>query len=171
MKSKRPESYVIQLALSAVTTALVFVATWTIRIPNPMGGYFNLGDVMIFINALTFGPVIGGFAGGIGSALADIIGFPVFAIPTLVIKGIEGLLAGLITNRKSIYRDVFAVVLAGAEMILGYFLAEYYALGWTFEMALAEIPMTNIPQIIIGGAIGIPVAIIIRKRLPEILKY
>jgi uncharacterized membrane protein len=171
MKSKTPESYLIQLALSAVMAALVFVATMIIRIPNPMGGYFNLGDVMIFVSALTFGPIVGGFAGGIGSAIADIIGFPVFAIPTLIIKGTEGLLAGLITSRKSIYRDLLAVILAGVEMILGYFLAEYYALGWTFEMALAEIPMTNIPQIVIGGVIGIPVAIVIRRRLPEILKY
>jgi uncharacterized membrane protein len=170
MKSKTSEFYAIQLTLSAMMSALVFVATWTIRIPNALGGYFNLGDVMIFVSALVFGPFVGGFSGGVGSAIADVIGFPVFAIPTLVIKGIEGLLAGLITNRKSVYRDTFAAIVAGVEMILGYFLAEYYALGWTLEQALAEIPF-NIVQIAIGGLIGIPVAIIIRKRLPEILKY
>jgi uncharacterized membrane protein len=170
MKSNSSEFYVIQLALSAMMAALVFVATWTVRIPNAMGGYFNLGDVMIFVSALAFGPFVGGFAGGVGSAIADIIGFPVFAIPTLAIKGIEGLLAGFITNRKSIYRDIFAAIVAGFEMILGYFLAEYYALGWTFEQALAEIPF-NVVQVVIGGLVGIPVAIIIRKRLPEILKY
>jgi len=170
MKSKTPESYLIQLALSAVMAALVFVATMIIRIPNWMGGYFNFGDVMIFVSALTFSPIVGGFAGGIGSSIADVIGFPIFAIPTLVIKGIEGLLAGLITNRKSIYRDVFAVIVAGVEMVLGYFLAEYYVLGWTFEMALTEIPINTV-QIVIGGVIGIPLAIIIRQRLPEILKY
>jgi len=170
MKSKTPEYYLIQLALSAVMAALVFVATMTIRVPNPMGGYFNFGDVMIFVSALTFSPIVGGFAGGVGSSIADIIGFPVFAIPTLVIKGLEGLLSGLITNRKNVYLDMFSVVVAGVEMVLGYFLAEYYALGWTFEMALAEIP-TNIAQIVIGGVIGIPVAVVIRKRLPEILKY
>ena len=170
MKPKTPESYLVQLALSGVMAALVFVATWTIRIPNAMGGYFNLGDVIIFVSALIFGPIVGGFAGGVGSAIADIIGFPLFAVPTLVIKGIEGLLAGLITNRNNMYRDAVAVIVAGFEMVLGYFLAEYYALGWTFEMALAEIP-GNIVQIFIGGLIGIPTAIIIRRSLPEILKY
>jgi uncharacterized membrane protein len=169
MKSKTPESYLIQLALSAVMAALVFVATMIIRIPNWMGGYFNFGDAMIFVSALTFSPIVGGFAGGVGSSIADIIGFPIFAIPTLVIKGIEGLLAGLITNRKSVYRDMLAVIVAGVEMVVGYFLAEYYTLGWTFEMALSEIPL-NIVQIVLGGIVGIPVAVIIRKRLPEILK-
>jgi uncharacterized membrane protein len=170
MKSKTPEYYLIQLALSAVMAALVFVATMIIRIPNWMGGYFNFGDVLIFVSALTFDPLVGGFAGGVGSALADVVGFPVFAIPTLVIKGIEGLLAGLITNRKSIYRDILAVIVAGVEMVLGYFLVEYYALGWTFEMALSEIPL-NIVQIVLGGVVGIPITVFIRKRLPEILKY
>jgi uncharacterized membrane protein len=170
MKSKTPEYYLIQLALSAVMAALVFVATMIIRIPNWMGGYFNFGDVLIFVSALTFDPLVGGFAGGVGSALADVVGFPVFAIPTLVIKGIEGLLAGLITNRKSIYRDMLAVIVAGVEMVLGYFLVEYYALGWTFEMALSEIPL-NIVQIVLGGVVGIPITVFIRKRLPEILKY
>jgi uncharacterized membrane protein len=170
MKSKTPEYYLIQLALSGVMAALVFVATMIIRIPNWMGGYFNFGDVLIFVSALTFDPLVGGFAGGVGSALADVVGFPVFAIPTLIIKGIEGLLAGLITNRKSIYRDILAVIVAGVEMVLGYFLVEYYALGWTFEMALSEIPL-NIVQIVLGGVVGIPVTVFIRKRLPEILKY
>lgn len=170
MKPKTPEYYLIQLALSAVMAALVFVSTMIIRIPNPMGGYFNLGDAMIFISALAFGPIVGGFSGGIGSAIADIIGFPLFAIPTLIIKGIEGLLAGSITNKKKIYRDLLAVVLAGVEMVLGYFVAEYFALGWTLEMALAEMP-GNIVQIVIGGIIGIPIAVVIRTGLPEILKY
>ena len=150
----------------AVMSALVAVGTLIVRIPNPMGGYFNVGDVMIFVSALTFNPLIGGVAGGLGSAIADIIGFPVFAIPTLIIKGLEGLLAGLITNKKSIYRDIIAVLVAGAEMVTGYFLVEVYL--WGIGAALAEVP-ANIAQIALGGLIGIPVALILRRRLPELI--
>jgi len=132
-----------------------------------MGGYFNVGDVMIFVAALTFNPLIGGVAGGLGSAIADIIGFPVFALPTLVIKGLEGLLASLITNKKNVYRDVLAVVAAGTEMVIGYFLVELYL--WGLGGALGEIP-ANIAQIAIGGLIGIPIALVLRRRLPEILR-
>jgi len=157
----------IQISLWAVMAALVCVATLLIRIPNPMGGYFNVGDVIVFVSALTFGPIVGGVAGGIGSSLADLVGFPVFAIPTLLIKGVEGFLAGLITNKKSVFRDVLAVIVAGVEMIVGYFITELYL--WGIGDALLEIP-GNIGQIVIGGLVGIPVAVIIRKRLPEILK-
>jgi uncharacterized membrane protein len=163
----KKQNAVVQLSLMAVMSALVTVGTLIVRIPNPMGGYFNVGDVMIFVAALTFTPLIGGVAGGLGSAIADAVGFPSFVIPTLVIKGLEGLLAGLIANKKRLYRDVLAVVAAGAEMITGYFLVEWYL--WGLGGALAEIPL-NILQVTIGGLVGIPVAIVLRRRLPEILR-
>lgn len=155
----------VQISLYAIMAALVCVGTLLFRIPNPMGGYFNVGDVMIFISALTFGPAVGGIAGGIGSSLADVIGYPVFAIPTLCIKGIEGFLAGLITNRKALSRDILAVVLAGSEMIIGYFVVETYL--WGIGQALLEVP-GNVAQIAIGGVVGIPIAIVLRRRLSAI---
>lgn len=166
----KKENALVQISLMTIMSALVTVGTLIIRIPNPMGGYFNVGDVMIFVCALTFNPIIGGVAGGVGSAIADIIGFPVFAIPTLIIKGLEGLLASLITNKKNVFRDMLAVVVAGSEMIIGYFLVELYALQWGLGLALAEVP-GNIAQIVIGGLVGIPVALVLRRRLTEILKY
>jgi len=166
----KKENTLVNISIIAIMTALVTVGTLIIRIPNPMGGYFNVGDVMIFVCALTFNPIIGGLAGGIGSAIADIIGFPLFTIPTLIIKGLEGFLASLITNKKNVFRDVLAVVVAGSEMIIGYFLVELYALQWGLGLALAEVP-GNIAQIVIGGLVGIPIALVLRRRLPEILKY
>ena len=158
----------IQISLMAVMSALVTVGTYIVQIPNGMGGYFNVGDVMIFVAALTFNPLIGGVAGGLGSSLADLLlGYPVFALPTLVIKGLEGLLASLITNKKNVYRDVLAVVVAGTEMVIGYFIVEFYL--WGLGGALAEIP-ANIAQIAVGGIIGIPIALVLRRRLPEILR-
>jgi uncharacterized membrane protein len=161
------EKTAILIALIAVMTALVAVGTLILRIPNPMGGYFNVGDVMIFVAALTFSPLVGGIAGGLGSAIADIIGFPLFAIPTLLIKGLEGLIAGLVTNKKSVIRDILAIVMAGTEMIVGYFLVEVYL--WGVGGALAEVP-ANIAQIAIGGLLGIPISLVLRRRLPALLK-
>jgi len=160
-------SVIVQLSLSAVMAALVCVATLIIRIPNPMGGYFNVGDVMIFVSALAFGPFVGGIAGGVGSALADFFGFPQFVFFTLVIKGVEGLLAGLIADRKSVFRDVVAVVAGGLVMIFGYFITEVYL--WGMGGALAEVP-GNVGQILVGGVVGIPIVLVLRRRLPEIMK-
>src|SRR5216110_916 len=92
---------VVTITVTAVFTALVFLSTYLFQIPIPSTqGYFNLGDIMIFISALTFGPTIGGFSGGIGSSLSDALGFGTFAPFTLVIKGLEGYVAGLISQRS-----------------------------------------------------------------------
>src|SRR6266581_5047781 len=84
----------------AVSTALVFVVTRLAAIPISAfnGQEFDLGDVMIFTFAWTFGPGVGAFAGGIGSALSDASLPSPFAPFTLVIKGAEGLLAGYVAR-------------------------------------------------------------------------
>jgi hypothetical protein len=40
---------------------------------------------------------------------------------------------------------------------------------WGLGGALAEV-LPNIAQIAIGGIVGIPVALVLRRRLPEILR-
>jgi uncharacterized membrane protein len=148
-------------------TSLVTAGTMLVQIYNPATrGYLNFGDIMIFISALTFGPTVGGFAGGVGSALSDALsGFGYFAPFTFAIKGLEGLAAGVISNRSKTWRDVIAVIAAGSVMVGGYFLAEFFPLqlGWA---ALTEVP-GNITQIVVGAAVGIPIALILRRRLPE----
>lgn len=165
----KPDKKTVTLlvAQAAVMAALVAVATFLVQVPIPAAkGYLNFGDIMIFITALTFGPIVGGFAGGVGSAISDVAsGYAYFSPFTLIIKGAEGLIAGLISNRLSRKRDIAAVVVAGVEMVSGYFLAEFFGLseGWA---ALGEVPF-NILQIVAGGVVGIPIAIILRKRLPQ----
>ncbi len=169
-KTKGRQLALLQLVLAGIMAALVAVATFFVQIPNPAThGYINFGDIMIFVSALAFGPIVGGLAGSIGSSIADIAaGYAYFAPFTFVIKGIEGVIAGLISDRVNMRRDVLAVVLAGSEMILGYFLAEFFPLqlGWA---ALTEVP-GNISQIIVSAIIGIPIVLLIRKRLPAPFK-
>ncbi|MFX1499590.1 MAG: ECF transporter S component [Promethearchaeota archaeon] len=135
---------VLTISITSIFAALICVLTIIIRIPVPTTtGYINIGDFGVMLSGLYFGPIIGGLAGGIGSAIADIIGYPQFAIPTLIIKGLEGFLVGLISNPKKKvlkidYRDVIAVITGGLIMVAGYFLVEFpiYSIGG----ALSELP-------------------------------
>ena len=167
MLKRNRKTVTILVAQAGIMAALVTVATFLVQIPIPATkGYLNFGDIMIFVSSLTFGPIIGGFAGGVGSAISDAAsGYAYFAPFTLLIKGLEGIIAGFISNRKSKKRAVLAVAVAGIEMVSGYFLAEFFGLseGWA---AAAEVPF-NVLQIAAGGLIGIPIAIILLKRLPE----
>ena len=154
---------IFKVVHSAVMAALVTVATYMVQIPVPAtGGYINVGDAMVFTSGLVFGPFVGVVAGGLGSALADMWGgYWQFAPITLVVKGLEGLLAGFISNGRSTWRDLLAVPIGGAAMILGYLISEAYLLGYG-AAALVEVP-GNIFQVAVGGLVGIPVAFAVRR--------
>jgi uncharacterized membrane protein len=134
-----------------------------IQIPIPAtDGFFNVGDGMIMVAALTFGPVVGAIAGGLGSALADFAGgWFVWILPTFIIKGLEGLIAGWIRqSSNSFFVMLLAWVIGGLTMVTGYFLVQVYLYG--FSAALIELPF-NFVQMAIGGVIGIPIAQIVQR--------
>ena len=67
----RKITYMVYPALMA---ALIFVATYLIKIPNPAtGGYSHMGDCMIFIAVVMLGRRNGSMAAAIGGALSDLL--------------------------------------------------------------------------------------------------
>lgn len=91
------------VAVNGVSAALVFVATafFIVSIPTTQG-YFNIGETVIYVTALLFGPIVGAFAGGIGAAAADVfLGFLAFAPGTFVIKAFEGAIVGFLNKKIS----------------------------------------------------------------------
>jgi len=96
------KSTTMRLSMTAIFTALVFVATtiFSVYVPQTRG-FFNIGETMVFTTALLFGPFIGAFAGGVGSMLADLfLGYWYYAPATLIIKACEGGLVGFLSRRK-----------------------------------------------------------------------
>ena len=84
------------MAITALFTAFVAAGTMAFSVYVPATrGFFNVGEIMVYTAALLMGPLVGAFAGGVGSALADILlGYGYYAPGTLVIKGIEGFIVG-----------------------------------------------------------------------------
>jgi uncharacterized membrane protein len=85
---------------------------------------------------------------------------------TLVIKGLEGFLAGSIMvlddEEKGAKKKIVAWIVAGSEMVVGYFLVQYYMYG--LGAALTELPF-NILQMVAAGIIGIPLSIVVSRRM------
>ncbi len=163
----------LKVAIAGVMASLVAVMTLLIRIPVPATqGYINLGDTLVMLSGLLFGPVIGGVAGGVGSAAADVVGgYASWAPYTLVIKGIEGAIAGFNVRIAPRFRGslrnavkVLILVIAGLEMVLGYFLVESFLYG--VGAALAELP-GNLFQAASGVIFSLVVEPAIRKVLPR----
>ena len=134
-------------ALTAIFAALIYILTAFLAIPVPAtGGYINLGDMLVMFTALLFGPIVGGLAGGFGSMLADILSpYYIYAPATLIIKGIEGFIIGIISNPREnnsrlSYRDLIAVLIGGILIPLGYFIYEAFILNLGIVVALVEVP-------------------------------
>lgn len=156
-----------QLAAMAIMGALTTVVTMFFIPFAPTGGFFNLGDAMVVSTALIFGPIVGAIAGGIGSALADVLLlYGSFAPYTLVIKGLEGFLVGYIgnpTNNPTRAKMVAAWLVGGVTIVAGYWFAEAFVMGLGVATANAEI-IINVPQAIFAF-LGIPISIAVKDRL------
>ena len=160
----------MQIAVMAVMIAIVTVFTLAVRVPIPgTPGYVNFSDVAIFFTAFAFGPWIGFVAGGVGSAIADLIGYPATAPLTFFAHGLEALAAGLIFLRFRSLRGMLLGWAAGAVVMVGlYFIGEMAGIaGYTQIMAIGELPF-NAVQVGVGGLIGIPLVYAVRRAYPPI---
>ena len=113
------------LTLSAIFTALVFIATaYLPRIPFP-GGYVHIGDAFIYLAAALLPTPYACAVGAIGAGLADALtGYTLYAPGTIIIKAVMAL---VFSNRKSRVisaRNLTATVPAGIVCVGGYFLYE-----------------------------------------------
>jgi uncharacterized membrane protein len=160
----------MQIAVIAVMIAVVTVFTLAVRVPIPgtPGGYVNFSDVAVYFTAFAFGPWIGFVAGGVGTAIADLIGFPATAPVTFFAHGLEALVAGLIILRMRSLKGMLLGWLVGAILMVGlYFLGEPLFAGYTQPQAVAEVPF-NLIQVAVGGVVGIPLVYAVRRAYPPI---
>ena len=157
-----------QVVLSSIFTAIVFVFTsiFTIATP-PTRGFFNFGEIGVYLSALIGGPIVGAIAGGVGSALADVfLGYAHYAPGTLVIKGLEGFIVGYIFEKlRNLGKErVRIVTLLVALAVFGFITGFGYKgiqvtlgssgeniLGWNIGVVSFEIP----------GAVFVVVALVL----------
>ncbi|MBP3937496.1 MAG: ECF transporter S component [Clostridia bacterium] len=149
-----------RLTATALCAALCVVATTFLRIPTALG-YVNLGDAFVLLSGMLLGPLGGAAAGGIGSGLADLFGYPQYAPVTLVIKAMMALLAAWAAKLADGKRPAAAIVirltgglLAEAVMVGGYLAYEsvLYGLG----AAVVSVPFNALQ-----GAVGILLASVV----------
>ena len=160
-------SKTLKLVIAALMASMACVATMVIKIPIPAtGGYINLGDSIVLLSGVVLGPLYGGLAAGLGSALAVLLGGNVaIAPPTFIIKALIAVVTGLIirTNpQKHIVNFVFASLISEIIMILSYFAFEATIMGYGLAAAGA------IPGNAIQGTAGIVIATMIMPILGKL---
>jgi uncharacterized membrane protein len=146
---------------------LIMATTLLVKIPLPTRGYFNFGDVAVVFAGLTLAAPrkkngvridndhaiwMAFLAGGIGSALADVIGgFALFAPMTFIAKALECSWAALASTSRGIFH-LMALMLGGSFMVITYFAFESLTPSIGMQGAFSEV----IPNLIqaAGGFLG-----------------
>ena len=143
--------------------------TMVIQVPSPMQGYVNLGDCAVLMSAWVLGPLYGGAAAGIGSALADLLsGYAHYVPGTFAIKLVMAVAAALIFRAATkkglsassvLLGQIAGGVVAEVIMVLGYFA---YASLWLGKGLAAA---ASIPGNIVQGVFGLVAATVVYNVL------
>ena len=154
-----------ELCIQGLLVALVTISTMIFQFPvSATQGYIHLGDSMILLISVFFGAKYGMVAGGVGSAMADLLsGYGHWAPFTFIIKGVMGYLIGKVAsfseNNQKFFttRNMLGSVLGIIWMVFGYFIGGGI-LKSSFAVAAVSIP-ENLVQGFAGFAIFIVVGI------------
>ena len=159
------DSKIRKLVLAALMAALCTIMTMVIQVPSPMQGYVNLGDCAVLMSAWVLGPLYGGAAAGIGSALADLLsGYAHYVPGTFAIKLVMAVAAALIFRAATkkglsassvLLGQIVGGVVAEVIMVLGYFA---YASLWLGKGLAAA---ASIPGNIVQGVFGLVAATVV----------
>ena len=139
-----------ELTTTAIVAALVFLMTYTFKIPTPTG-YTHLGDCMIFIGVLILGTKKGALAGGIGAALSDALGgYTEWILPTFFIKAIMAMIMGVFVYKllkNARFNWFIGAFVGGIAQVVLYALVKIPLKGMSY--VLVSLP-TDILQTLFG---------------------
>ena len=161
-----------------VLAGMCAIAT-SIKIPLGVGAMVHLGTAFMFTVAIVFGGVYAGLSAAIGSAFFDLLmGFSPYTPWSFFIKGIAGLLVGVIAHGlwpqttptgagktgHWLLRALIGCLVAAAWTLCGYIFAWWQVTG---SLAVA---FANIPASLLTSSVGMLVALFLAPRLQKALR-
>ena len=168
------------MALIGVMAAMVFALTYVgIDIPTALGKTkLHFGNVMCLLSALLFGPVTGGLAAGIGSALFDLMD-PVWAPEcwiTFLNKFCMAFAAGYLARKlpEGRYRP-WAAALGGSLIYSLLYIGKntldaLVVKGFTWQVTKVEVLAAKVPVTVVNGLLAVICAALLYTALQPALR-
>ena len=166
--------------IAALMAALTCVGTMIIKIPTPTMGYIHPGDGFVLLSGLLLGPLWGGLAAGVGSALSDLIGgYFVYVPATFVIKALTAItgyivfkvFSKVLKSKTELPTLIISGIAGEAVMVLGYFLFEIFMLSVVNKTTLSAGVIASLAGIIpniIQGVFGVIISSILYPLLKQL---
>ena len=172
MQNKKRD--IIQLILTAVMIAMIFLAGNIIKVPT-FGGFVHIGDCMVLISAVILGKRRGAIASAVGMTLVDIYGgYIIWAPFTFVIKGAMAYITGTILEKfkeHSVKVYLISFLTSGIFMIIGYFISGAVIANFlTGEVNGLISALAYSAKDILGNTIQVITGIIIAIPLSKVLE-
>lgn len=168
------------MALIGVMAAMVFAMTYVgVDIPTALGKTkLHFGNIMCLLSALLFGPLTGGLAAGIGSALFDVMD-PVWAPEcwiTFLTKFAMAFVAGLLMKKlpEGKYRP-WASALCGSltysVLYIGKNVVDSLVVkGFTWQVTKVEVLAAKVPVTLVNGLLAVVCAALLYAALQPALR-
>ena len=156
MKYASTHKHVKLICISAMFAALVFVATFLVKVPLPIG-YVHIGDGIVFLAAALLPTPYAMVAAGVGVGLADLCdGYAAYIPITVLIRILQVL---WFSRKKPLlsWHNIVALVVSIILCAFGYWSFEAIAMYESGLAALAGVPF-NIAQSAVGAIIYLVVA-------------
>lgn len=171
-----------RLALVGMMAAMVFALTYVgIDIPTGLGKTkIHFGNIMCLLSAFLLGPVGGGLAAGVGSALFDLMD-PMWAPEcwiTFLNKFVMAFVAGGVMRKASFLAPrvrVWTAALCGSLsysiLYLGKNVLEsLYVKGFTWQVTQVEVLATKAPVTLFNGVVAVICAALLYTALTPALR-
>lgn len=164
MKHTASHKHIKLICISAMFAALIFVATFLVKVPLPVG-YVHIGDGIVFLASALLPLPYAMVASAVGVGLADLCsGYAIYIPITVIIR----ILTVLFFSRKKQMLSWHNIIALAASIVLcavGYWAFEAIFVYESGLAALAGLPF-NIAQ----SALGAIIYIIVSKAAGKWLK-
>lgn len=155
MKHTASHKHIKLICISAMFAALVFVATFLVKVPLPVG-YVHIGDGIVFLASALLPMPYAMVAAAVGVGLADLCaGYAIYIPITVIIR----ILTVLFFSRKKPMLSWHNIIGLAASIVLcaaGYWAFEALFVYESGIAALAGLPF-NLAQSAVGAVIYIVV--------------
>lgn len=171
MENKLSSTKTVEIVQIGIMAAIVYIATYLIKIPVGSGAVLHIGDSMVYLAAILLGKKKGVIAAVLGMTIFDLTTPYFFWAPfTLVVKGGMAYITAAIAYRKgytgdNFWNNLFAFIIAGSWMVLGYLLSGFvvYELISNDSLLAFKDIIFNIGQVTVGIAIALPLSLTLVK--------